>query len=274
MIQLSDLHFSYGKKTVLRGISASVEGGTLAALFGPNGCGKTTLFKCCLRLLQVPRGMIRYRGRDAADISTRELSRIAAYVPQDHEPPFPYTVQEIVLMGRSPHMHGGLFGVAGKDKRSSLRALEKVGILDLAESRYDQLSGGQRQLVLIARAIAQETPVLFLDEPTSALDLNNQVRIWRILRTLAYEGITIVACTHEPNHILWYCDRVLVLNRGRILADGPPQCAMTDTTLGAVFPETCSVQQAGSVRVVVPRNHEAGQPASGARSPKIPCRGH
>jgi iron complex transport system ATP-binding protein len=251
MIQLSDLHFSYGKKTVLRGISASVEGGTLAALFGPNGCGKTTLFKCCLRLLQVPRGMIRYRGRDVADIATRELSRIAAYVPQDHKPPFPYTVQEIVLMGRTPHMNGGIFGVAERDK-----------------------SGGQRQLVLIARAIAQETPVLFLDEPTSALDFNNQVRIWRILRTLAYEGITIVACTHEPNHILWYCDRVLVLNRGRILADGPPQFAMTDATLGAVFPETCSVQQAGSVRVVVPRTHEAGQPGSGAGSPKIPCRGH
>lgn len=257
MIRISDLHFSYERKAILRGISAKLEPGTLTGLFGPNGSGKTTLFRCCLKLLQIPRGSIQYRGRDLSDMAPRELSKIAAYVPQDHALPFPFKVKEVVLMGRTPHMGGGLFGIAAQHKRSVLRALEKVRITDLAESRYDQLSGGQRQLVLIARAVAQQTPVLFLDEPTSALDFSNQVRVWHFLRRLAGEGITIVACSHDPNHLLWYCDRVITLNRGLIVADGPPASALGESVLNSVFQERCSVKQVAGIRVVVPRSAEA-----------------
>jgi iron complex transport system ATP-binding protein len=269
MIRISDLHFSYGHEPILRGISARLEPGTLTGLFGPNGSGKTTLFRCCLKLLQAPHGRIRYRGRDLSKMTPRELSKTAAYVPQDHALPFPFKVQEVVLMGRTPHMGGGLFGIAAPHRRSVLLALEKVGIADLADSRYDQLSGGQRQLVLVARAVAQQTPVLFLDEPTSALDFNNQVRVWQFLRQLAGEGITIVACSHDPNHLLWYCDRVITLNRGRVVADGPPASALGERVLNSVFQERCSVRQVAGVRVVVPRSAEAAAvqiPVSGAEA--------
>ncbi|WP_281175393.1 ABC transporter ATP-binding protein [Methanogenium cariaci] len=124
-----------------------------------------------------------------------ELAKIVSYVPQDHKPPFPYLVREVVLMGgRTPHL-GGFFGVKKRDKEIALDAIETLGISDLSDRPYNQLSGGQRQMVLMARALAQDTPVLFLDEPTSALDFQNQMKIWKIMREISADGKTIIACT-------------------------------------------------------------------------------
>ncbi len=253
MIQLTDLHFSYGREPVLRGVSVRIEGGILCGLFGPNGSGKTTLFKCCLNLLRSPRGTITLGGRDIRSLTVVETAKIVAYVPQQHKPPFPYLVKEVVLMGRTPHLGRGIFDIVGTHKAIAAESLDRVGILHLADRRYDQLSGGQRQLVLIARAIAQQTPVLVLDEPTSALDFSNQIRIWEILQELAREGRTVVACSHDPNHVAWFCDRVLVLSEGRVVVEGHPDFAITESTIGGVYGDTCSVRRIDGIRVVIPK---------------------
>jgi len=252
VLEISGLHFGYDGRKVLRGVDASLEPGTLCGLFGPNGSGKTTLFRCCLKLLATPPGSVRIGGRDVSGLSAGEMARLAAYVPQDHDSPFPYLVKEIVLMGRTPHMGNLFFDITEAHRAAVIDALEAVGIRDLADARYDQLSGGQRQLVLMSRAIAQQTPLIILDEPTSALDFDNQVRVWRILRRLAMGGTTVVACSHDPNHVAWFCDRVLVLDEGRIVMDGPPETAITESTIGSLYREVCQVRRIDGLPVVLP----------------------
>ncbi len=253
MIHIDRLRYSYGDSEVLSRVSASIEAGILCGLFGPNGSGKTTLFKCCLGLLKAPRGTILLDGKDIYSMNVSSLARIAAYVPQEHRSPFPFKVKEVVMMGRTPHLGGGgIFRISKGHREATLRALEMLNILHLADSRYDQLSGGQRQLVLIARAIAQQTSILFLDEPTSSLDFDNQIRIWKALRKLAQQGITILACSHDPNHVAWFCDRVIMLGRGRVVADGHPRTAITESTLKTVYREKCTVKRIDGIPVVVP----------------------
>jgi iron complex transport system ATP-binding protein len=252
MIRISGVHFRYDRTPVLADVTLAVESGTLCGLFGPNGSGKTTLFRCCLGLLRPDRGQILLNGKDIASLSPAETARIAAYVPQETRIPFPFKVKEVVLMGRTPHMGSAFLSLPEKDRTAVHHALEMVDILELAESRYDQLSGGQRQLVLIARAIAQHTPVLVLDEPTSALDFDNQVRIWRILGELTTQGITVLACSHDPNHISWFCDRVVMLNQGKVVADGNPESTINESTIGNVYRERCRVVEVGHLRVVLP----------------------
>ncbi len=253
MIRVQNLRFSYGPRRILEDISFRIEPGTLNGLFGPNGSGKTTLFRCFLGLLRIEAGEIALGERDISRLTVRDRARLIGYVPQEHRPPFPYKVKEIVLMGRTPHLNGGLFSLGGHHGRAVGEALETLGIVHLADERYDQLSGGQRQLVLIARAIAQQTPILILDEPTSALDFSNQIRIWQILRRLAGQGTTVIACSHDPNHLLWFADRVLALNQGRVVADGPPAAVLAEPTLDAFYREACALKELDGTLVVVPR---------------------
>lgn len=252
MLQVNDIHFSYGGYPVLRGTSFKVREGELCGLFGPNGCGKTTLFKCCLRFLRFPRGTVRMEGCDVGDMRVADLAKKVAYVPQEHKPPFPYLVREVVLMGRTPHL-GGFFGVKRKDKEIALEALKRVGISDLAKRPYNQLSGGQRQMVLMARALAQDTPLMFLDEPTSALDFQNQMRIWEIMCEIAEEGKTILACSHDPNHVAWFCDRVVVMADGAVISNGGPKEVITEEMLDRIYENTCTVRSMADTQMVMPR---------------------
>jgi len=251
MLRVHDLYFSYGSVPVLNGISFHVREGELCGLFGPNGSGKTTLFKCCLNFLKTKQGTVHMCGSDISKLSIREMAKIVAYVPQEHKPPFPYLVSEVVLMGRTPHL-GGVFGIPRRDKMIAIDALDTLGIADLAERPYSQLSGGQRQMVLMARAIAQDTPLMFLDEPTSALDFQNQMRIWEIMRTIVESGRTIIACSHDPNHVSWFCDRVIVIGNGGIIADGDPAKTINEQTLGQIYQNACTVQTVEGVRIVMP----------------------
>ncbi|NLA37790.1 MAG: ABC transporter ATP-binding protein [Methanomicrobiales archaeon] len=252
MLHVHDMHFQYGSFPVLSGVSFSVGRGELCGLFGPNGSGKTTLFKCCLRFLHAERGSVVVHGEEISRCSIEHLARLVAYVPQEHKPPFPYLVREVVLMGRTPHL-GGFFGIRRHDREITMDALATLGISDLADRPYNQLSGGQRQMVLMARAIAQDTPILFLDEPTSALDFQNQMRIWEIMRDVAEEGKTILACSHDPNHVAWFCDRVVVLGNGTVVAEGHPEDVISEVVLEEIYQDVCSVRMLDGVQMVMPR---------------------
>jgi len=253
MLHVNDLSFNYGDVPILENISFQVERGQLCGLFGPNGCGKTTLFKCCLKFLAHNSGSIHMNDQDVQRTSISKMARLVSYVPQEHKPPFPYLVKDVVLMGRTPHL-SGLFGVPNHHKRKVSEAMELIGVTHLADTPYNQLSGGQRQMVLIARAVAQETPLLFLDEPTSALDFSNQIKIMNILRQIADQGTTIVACTHDPNHVLWFCDSVVVLDKQRFVTQGKPVNVMCDTVLDDIYEDMCRVRQWESTRMVLPRH--------------------
>lgn len=253
MLQVEDIHFNYGKNQILKNISFDVEEGLLCGLFGPNGCGKTTLFKCCMKFLKFHKGSVVMDGIDIKKHRIEDMAKVVAYVPQEHKPPFPYLVKEVVLMGRTPHL-GGFFGVKRADKKKALDALELLDISHLGEQPYNQLSGGQRQMVLIARAIAQETKLIFLDEPTSALDFSNQMRIWTLLRKVAEQGITILACSHDPNHVTWFCDKVVVMNNNGIIGQGAPNHVITETILDEIYQNMCTVRSLGKVKMILPRD--------------------
>jgi iron complex transport system ATP-binding protein len=253
MLDVRDLHFNYGSIPVLNGISFNVEEGELCGLFGPNGCGKTTLFKCCLNFLKSHSGSVLMDGKDVRALRVEDLAKVVAYVPQEHKPPFPYLSREVVLMGRTPRLNG-FFGISRQDKIKAADAMDLLGLTELADFPYNQLSGGQRQMILMARAIAQETPLMFLDEPTSALDFSNQIRIWRIMRLVAESGVTILACSHDPNHVSWFCDKVVVMKDNRILKQGSSHNVITEATMDEIYQDMCSVRNLGGVKMVLPRD--------------------
>ena len=252
MLKVKDLHFNYGKTSVLEGVSFGVGEGELCGLFGPNGCGKTTLFKCCLRFLKFHKGSVTMNGMDIKKHQIEKMAKVVAYVPQEHKPPFPYQVKEVVLMGRTPHLRG-VFGISKEDKEKALDALDVLDIAHLADHPYNQLSGGQRQMVLMARAIAQDTKLMFLDEPTSALDFSNQIRIWDIMRKVAEQGVTILACSHDPNHVSWFCNKVVVMNNNGIIAEGTPHHVITESILDEIYQGICAVRDVGNYRMVLPK---------------------
>jgi len=253
MLEVRDLHFNYGKTPILKGVSFEVDEGKLCGLFGPNGCGKTTLFKCCLNFLRSCSGSVFMDGKDVRSLRVEDMAKIVAYVPQEHKPPFPYLAKEVVLMGRTPRLNG-FFGISRENKRKAADALELLGLTELADYPYNQLSGGQRQMILMARAIAQETKLMFLDEPTSALDFSNQIRIWRIMRLVAERGVTILACSHDPNHVSWFCDKVVVMKDNRIIKEGSSQRVITESTMDEIYQDMCAVRNFGRTRMVLPRD--------------------
>jgi len=258
MLKVHRLGFGYGKTPVLRDVSFEVKRRCLCGLFGPNGSGKTTLFKCCLKFLDSREGTIELDGRDVRKLRVREMARRVAYVPQEHKPPFPYLAGEVVLMGRTPHLGGG-FGIRDRDKAAAWDAMELLDISSLAGRPYNQLSGGQRQMVLIARSIAQETKLVFLDEPTSALDFNNQMRIWKTLRAITRRGVGVIACSHDPNHVAWFCDHVIVLHDGRVLAQGPPSAVFSQSLLDEIYQGVCTVESVNGFPMVLPRSMGNGR---------------
>jgi len=253
MLKVENIHFGYNGTPVLDDISFQVEEGQLCGLFGPNGCGKTTLFKCCLNFLKFNKGNVIMNGDNIKNKNVESMAKVVAYVPQEHRPSFPYLVKEVVLMGRTPHL-GGVFSICYEDKKKVIDALKLLGIIDLANRPYNQLSVGQRQLVLIARAVAQDTKLMFLDEPTSALDFSNQIRIWSVLRKITQKGTTILACSHDPNHVSWFCDRVVVMTRNGIIANGIPENVISEKTLDETYQGMCSVRRIGSLKMVFPKD--------------------
>ncbi len=227
MLEANDLAFGVSGRTIGAGIDFVVARGETLCVLGPNGGGKTTLFRTLLGLLPPHAGAVRVDGRDVTALTRREIAQLVGYVPQVHAVAFSFSVGEIVLMGRTAHL-GALGSPGAPDRRIAMRALEEVGIAQLAGRNYATISAGERQLVLIARALAQEPKALVMDEPAASLDFGNQMRLLEKMRSLAKLGIAIVFSTHDPDHAFAVADRALLLGGGRMLA-----CGATHEVVGA-----------------------------------------
>ena len=259
MLATDHLAFGYGDRRVGEDVSLGVAPGEIACLLGPNGSGKTTLFKTLLGLLPPLAGSIHIDGVDATGWTAQTRARSVAYVPQAAAASFAYTVREIVLMGRAPHL--SVFAVPSKlDHEKVDGALARVGIAALADRVATELSGGERQLVLIARALVQECRTMIMDEPTASLDLGNRVRVLSQLRRLASEGVSAIIATHEPDHALAIADHAFLLSQGKLVASGKPAEVITTESLSRLYGVTVDVLESGGARVTVPR---LGAPGKG-----------
>ena len=253
MLSARDLAIGHDGKLIGSGLSLDVRPGEILCLLGPNGCGKTTLFKTLLGLIPSLGGEVRVDGASLARMSRAQIAHAIAYVPQQHAPPFPYEAIEIVLMGRTARL--GAFAQPGAaDRRVAESALERLGIADLARRDYSRLSGGQRQLVLIARALAQEAPLLVMDEPTASLDFGNQARVLADVAKLARDADTdergVILSTHDPDQAFSLGADVLLMRDGEIVGRGRPEEALTGETLSAVYGVPVSVERTESGRLV------------------------
>ncbi|KSV57987.1 ABC transporter ATP-binding protein [Acetivibrio ethanolgignens] len=233
-IEVKNLNFSYGDRPVLHDISFKVEGGEVLSILGPNGVGKSTLFRCVLGLLSGYTGQVLVDGVDARSFSVRELSKHIAYIPQSSHPIFNYSAFDIVLMGRSSGL--STFQSPGKkDTEICHWAMDKVGISRLSDRCFHRLSGGEQQLVLIARALVQNAPILMLDEPTENLDFGNQLLVLEQAQNLAREGYTVIQTTHHPEQSYMFSDRILTIQKGRVLNEGKPGDVLTQETMQALY---------------------------------------
>jgi iron complex transport system ATP-binding protein len=250
---LSDIGVSLGGKTVLAGIDLCVEPGEVVGLVGPNGAGKSTLMRIASRVLAPDTGEARFAGRPLADYPRRELSRRISIVPQEIGIPFPFRAGELVVMGRAPHqpLHG--FD-SSEDMDRARDALDRVGILHLAERSVFELSGGERQLVAFARSLAQDADLLLLDEPTAFLDLRHRVEVLGIVRELAAEGRAALVVSHDLNLVARACDRLEVLAAGRQVARGAPAQVISEGLLAEAYGVDADVFEGpDGTPVVVPR---------------------
>ena len=233
-IEVQKLSFSYGDRQVLQDISFRVEQGEFLSILGPNGVGKSTLFRCVLGLLSGYTGTVLVGGADARTLSVREMAKRIAYIPQSSRPVFNFSVEDIVLMGASSSLSP--FQSPGKQALERCRwAMEKVGISRLSERCFHRLSGGEQQLVLIARALVQNAPILMLDEPTANLDFGNQLLVLEQARALAREGYTVIQTTHHPEQSYMFSDRILASQNGRVLTQGAPAEVLTEQTMAALY---------------------------------------
>jgi len=236
ILEVENIKFRYqaGGDDVLSGVSLAVGEGEVLSILGPNGAGKSTLLDCIAALRTHTFGEIRITGRNITGMKPREIARIISYVPQLHVPAFNYTVLDFVLMGRAPDI--GLFQKPGeRDAAAGYAALDEVGITHLAARPYTDISGGERQQAIIARAVCQQPKIILFDEPTAHLDYGNQHRILRLIRSLSERGYAIVITTHNPDHALLLGGNSAVLERGGKLICGSSQEILTGQRLSEMY---------------------------------------
>lgn len=228
------LTIGYTDRTVGSGLDVELRKGEVVALLGPNGGGKTTLLKTLLGLLRPLAGDVVIGGQQLADLPVRERAQRIAYVPQTHTATFAFPVETVVLMGRTAH--GNVFSrPTSRDRVVAASAIARFGISALAERPYTMISGGERQLVLLARALAQEPQFIVLDEPTASLDFGNQGKVMREMRALAASGLGVLFTTHDPNHALRAADRAYLLRSGILIAEGNVGSVLTKTQLEDLY---------------------------------------
>lgn len=233
LISTRDLYFSYPKREVLKGIDFDLHKGEIVSLLGPNGCGKSTLIRLLLRLLK-GKGDIRLNNIPLERYSHRDIAQYIAYIPQYNTVPFNYSVLEMVMMGRVSK--SGFFAApSASDRATAFTSMERIGIADLSDRPFGQLSGGQKQMVLLARALTQEVDTFIMDEPVSGLDYGNQIRLLELIGNLARQGYTFLKTTHYPDHALMVSSRVVVMNDGKIVAEGKPNDVITSEMIREIY---------------------------------------
>ena len=234
MIRIEHLSFAYGETKILKDVNLEADAGKLVALIGPNGAGKSTLFKCILKFLKNYEGRVLLDGRDMKEMSRAEIAGKIAYIPQTTIPVFNYDVLDIVLMG----MTGGLKLLETPKKEHIEKAesvLRDLGIEHLKNRGFGRISGGERQLVLLARAMVQNAGILIMDEPTANLDYGNQLRVMERIQGLARDGYTVILSTHNPEHALLFADLSFVLQNGEVRAAGPSKEVLTEDMMRQLY---------------------------------------
>lgn len=253
-IEAKNLAFSYPNRPVLEQVSLAVERGEMLGILGPNGSGKTTLLRLLSGVLE-GNGELKINGQAIRAYKRRELSRLIAVVPQESQVSFPYTVAEMVLMGRASR-HNPLAFESEADREVARRSMALTGVLALVDRYLHELSGGEKQRVIIARALAQEPEILLLDEPSAFLDLKHQVQILDLLRRLNRErALTVVAALHDLNLAALYFPRLMMLREGKIFCDGPPAEVLTEKTIEEIYGVRVRVEaDSGAPRLFIQAN--------------------
>ncbi|UPM43373.1 heme ABC transporter ATP-binding protein [Halocatena salina] len=249
LIDVDSVSVALGETRILRDVSLSVPSGSFVALVGPNGAGKTTLLRTINGVLTPDRGSVSIDGRDIQSLSSRAIARSVATVAQDTTVSFSFSVRDVVAMGRTPHRSR----FRRMEREPIERALERTRTAELADRSIETVSGGERQRVLLARALAQETPALVLDEPTASLDVTHQVRTLGLVRTLVDEGKTALAAIHDLDLAARFCDAIVVLADGQVLARGSPETVFTESVIEQAF--------GGETRVHIHENPATDSPS-------------
>lgn len=242
ILEVNNLSCRYGQFLAVREITFTVKKGEFLGIIGPNGSGKTTLLRAIDGIIQPVEGTIRLDGRSILQMDRKEIARRIAVVPEETKVVFDFTVEGIVLMGRAPWL--GRFQLEGeRDLEIAEHSIEATDIVHLRSRYINQLSGGEKQRVIIARALAQQTPVLLLDEPTSHLDINHQIEIFRLLKNFQKKkNLTVLCVLHDINLAALYCDRLILLKEGEIFTQGKPAEVVTSRNIKEVYQTEVSVQ--------------------------------
>lgn len=257
-IEIKNVSYTYGKNRkaneVLKDVSFSIEKGEVVSVLGANGVGKSTLFKCILGLLPDYKGSIQIDGEEACKLSAEKLAKKIAYIPQLHYPAFGYSSLNMVLMGTG-NRGGALSSPGKKEKEDSYLALEKMEIAHLAERNFASLSGGEQQLVLMARALVQNASTWILDEPVASLDFGNQIMVQEQLVKLAREGYSILMSTHNPEQTFIFSDKIVALKDGRVAAAGKPKDIINDALIKELYGIEVNVNSLyeDRVRICIPK---------------------
>lgn len=254
-LEVSNLCFSYGNRLILDNINFTIPNQQLLSVLGPNGVGKSTLFRCILGLLNGYNGQIKLNGIESKDLTIKEIAKLVAYIPQSHYPSFNFSVFDMVLMGTTVQVSS--FSNPGKKQIALAKAaLERLDIDHLKNRGYAQISGGERQLVLLARALVQEAKILILDEPTANLDFGNQIRVLTQIKSLVKEGYTVIQSTHNPDQTFYFSDTIMAMKSGKIIAYGAPSEIFTEDLIKTLYGVNVAIQSLyhDKYRVSIPKS--------------------
>ncbi len=252
-LEVEKLTFYYGKTKILNNLNFSVNKGIICGLLGPNGSGKTTLLKCINGLVKPASGLIKIMGRDIKDMKSKEIAKQVSCVPQQTNIIFPFKVIDLVVMGKSPYLKDWETPKP-QDYKDAMTVLESMNIEKLAYRLFNELSGGEKQMVLIARAIFQDTDIMLLDEPTAHLDYKNQFLILDIIKEVSHKkDLTIIITLHDPNLAMHYCDELVMLKKGELISKGKVSNVLHSKTLSEMYDMDINMDAVSSgVRVVMP----------------------
>lgn len=244
MLGVKEVSFYYHPdRIILQDISFELTAGDILCLLGPNGTGKTTLLRCILSLQAIKSGCIEIGGVDLSKTTIKKRAEMMAYVPQATLMAFPYEAREVVLMGRVAHLSTGGRPTA-KDRKLADEAMDKLGILHMGKYLFNEMSGGEKQMVLVARALAQQSRILVMDEPTANLDYKNQIQMLQTIKALAQQDYAILMTSHFPDHAFWACNRVILMRDGSVMAQGSPDEVVTTEHLSRLYATPVCVAKA------------------------------